>query len=93
MFDNIEDWLRNPKLAADHWVTEQTLHAPYSTIYGVEFLPDTYCVSSGPGLTPSTVSKHYAGKDKRFLYAEGMRRLMNDGLIQKLKASAPRTTP
>ena len=60
-FESIEEWLRHPKLFEDRWVTEQTLHALCSTRYGIELLPDQYCVSTKPGLTGDMVCKHYPG--------------------------------
>lgn len=88
-FDRIECWLANPKLRADRWVTEQTLHALCSTLHGVEFLPDTYCVSTRPGLPPSIVCKHYTGFFRHLHYEEGMQHLMDSGFLDRLKSSRP----
>ena len=84
-FDRIECWLANPKLCADRWVTEQTLHALSSTLHGVELLPDTYCVSTRPGLAPGIVCKHYTGFFRHLHYEEGMQYLIETGFLDRLK--------
>jgi hypothetical protein len=84
-FNLINQWLVNPKLFADAWVTEQTLHALCSTIYGIELLPDPYCVATTPGLTPNMVCKHYPGFFRYYLYAEGMKHLVNNGFLEALR--------
>lgn len=86
-FSKIEEWLEHPKLFADKWVTEQTLHALASTIYGVELLPDKYCVSTHPGLESDLVCKHYPGYSKELLYREGMQHLLKMGFIHHLNSS------
>jgi len=85
-FNLMNQWLANPKLFADAWVTEQTLHALCSTIYGIELLPDSYCVATTPGLGPEMVCKHYPGFFRHYLYAEGMKHLLNTGFMEKLYA-------
>jgi hypothetical protein len=80
-FQIMDRWLENPKLFADRWVTEQTLHAMCSTRHGVEFLPDTYLVSTEPGLRPNLVCKHYPGFFRPLLYSEGMAKLLADGFL------------
>lgn len=72
-FEKIESWLENPKLFADKWVTEQTLHALNSTVYGVDLLPKQYFVSTKPGMPPDAICKHYPGFFRPLLYSEGMR--------------------
>jgi hypothetical protein len=88
----IEKYLAYPKLLADRWVTEQTLHALCSTVYGFEFLPDTYRVG-GSGLTPDLVCKHYPGEYRPLLYTEGMRHLLNAGVIAALNRGERRVKP
>jgi hypothetical protein len=83
-FEAIELWLAHPKLFADRWVGEQTLHALCSTVYGVEFLPDTYRVSTHRGLAPELVCKHYPGFFRPLLYEEGMVHLTRSGFLQAL---------
>jgi hypothetical protein len=85
-FDLIDRWLTNPKLFEDTWVTEQTLHAMCSTVYGIELLPATYCVATTPGLKPDMVCKHYPGFFRYHLYAEGMKHLRNTGFLKALSA-------
>ena len=83
-FPVIERYLGHAKLFADPWVTEQTLHALVSTSFGLAFLPDSYRVGGPPGLTPDLVCKHYPGKFRPLLFTEGMRYLIDVGLIQAL---------
>jgi hypothetical protein len=83
-FENIEKWLENSQLFGDKWVTEQTLHALCSTIYGVELLPDKYCVSTNYGLSENLVCKHYPGFFKPLLYEEGMTYLKRNNFIESL---------
>ena len=80
----INDWLAHPQLFENTWVTEQTLHALCSTVYGIELLPDTYHVSTEPGLARDTVCKHYPGFFRYYLYAEGMRHLIDTGFLRAL---------
>jgi hypothetical protein len=80
----IEDCLAHPKLFDDTWVTEQTLHALCSTVYGMQLLPDRYCVATTPGLSPEMVCKHYPGFFRYHLYAEGMKHLINTGFLRAL---------
>jgi hypothetical protein len=86
-FPTIDRYLEHPKLFADPWVTEQTLHALCSTAYGLEFLPDTYRVGGPPGLTPDLVCKHYPGTFRPLLYTEGMRHLLDTRLIAALRGA------
>ena len=86
-FDLIEKWLENPKLAADRWVTEQTLQALCSSVHGMEFLPDTYVVSTKPGLRADTVCKHYTGFFRHLHYEEGMKHLVETGFLDNLRRS------
>ncbi len=95
-FEAMERWLAHPKLFADQWVTEQTLHALCAGLYGFEFLPDTYCVSTSPGLSPEMVCKHYPGFFRYLQYEEGMARLIETGFLQALRRQtsfAPPASP
>jgi hypothetical protein len=87
-FEAIELWLENPKLFADTWVSEQTLHALCSTAYGVGLLPDSYLVSTRPGLTEKLVCKHYPGFFRPLLYEEGMTHLIRTGFLKALRAGS-----
>jgi hypothetical protein len=84
-FAAIERWLEHPKLFGDKWVTEQTLHALCSTVYGVEFLPDSYFVATEAGLPPDLVCKHYPGFFRQLLYTEGMAKLIDHGFLARLR--------
>ena len=85
-FEAMEQWMAHPKLFADLWVTEQTLHALCSTVYGVEMLPETYRVSIRPGLPAGTVCKHYPGFFRPLLYEEGMTHLVRRGFLDALRS-------
>jgi hypothetical protein len=84
-FPTIERFLENPVLFAGDWLTEQTLHALLSVKYGLELLPPTYRVGGPPGLPPDIVCKHYPSEPRPLLYTEGMRQLLDSGLINLLK--------
>jgi hypothetical protein len=86
-FQAIERYLEHPKLFADRWVSEQTLHALVSTSYGLAFLPESYRVGGPPGVEPDLVCKHYPGAFRPLLYTEAMRRLVDNGLIDGLKSA------
>ena len=81
-FEKINEWLAHPKLFADKWVTEQTLHALCATLYGVNLLPSIYRVDTAPGLSEELVCKHYPGFFRPLLYQEGMRHLIEKEFIQ-----------
>jgi hypothetical protein len=83
-FAAIDRYLEHPKLFANSRVTEQTLHALLATTYGLELLPGTYRVGGPPGITPDLVCKHYPGTHRPLLYTEGMRHLIDGGLIAAL---------
>lgn len=89
----VDRWLEHPKLFDDQWVTEQTLHALCSTVYGVELLPETYMVDIVPGLLPDAVCKHYPGYLRKYLYSEGMDTLARGGFLDALRAGARAKAP
>ena len=86
----IEEFLRNPEVQSDMWLTEQTLQALCASRLGVQFLPDSYLVTGvyRPGLTDETgrilVSKHYSGTGRVSLCEEGMRQLVRQGFLKEL---------
>jgi hypothetical protein len=84
-FQDVERFLSHPKMFSNMWVTEQTLHALCSTVYGLEFLPDTYRVDTKPGLASDLVCKHYPAANRNLLYEEGMRRLLGSGFLERLR--------
>jgi hypothetical protein len=83
-FALVDRLLHHPKLFADRWVTEQTLHAICSARYGLEILPETYMLSLQPGLLPTAVCKHYVTDPRPLLYREGMRKLIDGGFIRAI---------
>ena len=89
-FDLIDRCLSHPKLFADRWVTEQTLHALCGAAHGVELLPESYLVSTSPGFADGTVCKHYPGYFRPLLYEEGMAHLVASGFLTELRDAAGR---
>jgi hypothetical protein len=81
----VEHCLARMELPAHHWLTEQTVHAINSKAYGIELLPDTYCVGEGPLPAEQLVCKHYPGPYRPQMYAEGMRRLVGSGFLERLR--------
>ena len=82
-FSLIEEWLTHPKMFEETWLTEQTVHALCSTIYGVQWLPGTYQVSTAAGLPPNLISKHYPGFFRPLHYEEGMAGLITNGFLAR----------
>jgi hypothetical protein len=80
-FQLINECLKSPLLFNEPWLTEQTVHALASTIYGVELLPDNYQLSTNQGLNASTISKHYPSRTP-YLYTEGFSRLLTDDFLR-----------
>ena len=87
-FDEVERYLQHPKMFADRWVTEQTLHALCSTTFGVEFLPDLYRVGGPTGIPPELICKHYPGSFRPLLFSEGMMHLAKCGFLESLRRSS-----
>jgi hypothetical protein len=83
-FEAIEEWLEEPRLFADKWVTEQTLHALCSTRYGMELLPPVYSVGTEAGIIEGAICKHYPGYFRPLLYQEGMQLLQKQGFLRAL---------
>ncbi len=92
-FPAIEEWLKEPRLFADNWVTEQTLHALCSTRYGVALLPSTYVVSTEAGMPENVICKHYPGTVRPLLYQEGMQKLAQDDFLAALSRAARSENP
>lgn len=90
-FDAIDGWLAHPVMFANRWVTEQTLHALASTVFGVAFLPPEYRIDTEPGLDPAYICKHYPGYFRPLLYQEGMTHLVRAGFLDALRSPGPRS--
>ena len=86
-FALIEKCLAHPKLFADDWVTEQTLHALCSTVHGIELLPAEYRVGGPSGIGPEVICKHYPGEFRHQMYTEGMPFLTAAGFLERLKSA------
>jgi hypothetical protein len=92
----IEEFLNDPDILSDPWLTEQTLHALCASRIGANLLPEEYAISTGPGLITPTgtpvVAKHYPSFPRPYLYQEGMSRLIELGLIPNLSRQVPEIT-
>jgi hypothetical protein len=88
----MEEFLADPDILSEPWLTEQTLQALCGSKVGVELLPETYLVSQSAGLTTSKghplVAKHYAGFIRPLLYEEGMTHLTRVGFLEALSCRA-----
>lgn len=84
-FQKIDEWLDNRQLFGDSWLTEQTIHALLSTIYGITLLPDAYALGKTWGLDNNVISKHYPSRTP-LLYFEGMQTLIENGFLNNLAA-------
>jgi hypothetical protein len=84
----MEEFLADPDILAEPWLTEQTLQALCGSKVGAQLLPETYLVSQSAGLTTSEghplVAKHYAGFIRPLLYEEGMTHLIRLGFLESL---------
>lgn len=80
----IEAWLSEPAIYKSPWLTEQTLHALNSTVYGVGLLPDTYASGSTNLPINERVCHHYPNAFRHLMYAEGMAYLVENGFLDSL---------
>ena len=92
-YHQIESWLEHPKLWADQWVTEQTLHALSAAVHEVELLPGTYQVGTSAGLVEGAVCKHYPSPPRPLLYSEGMHRLIRLSFLDAVGHASPGIDP
>jgi hypothetical protein len=88
----MEEFLADPDILSEPWLTEQTLQALCGSRVGVELLPETYLVSQSSGLTTPEgrplVAKHYPGFSRHLLYEEGMTHLIRRGFLEALSCPA-----
>lgn len=89
----MEEFLHDPDILSNPWLTEQTLQALCASRTSTRFLPDSYFVTGvfRPGLIDNTgrifTAKHYSGGGRPLLYEEGMRQLIKQGLLDELSPS------
>jgi len=85
----VDRFLADPDMLAKPWLTEQTIQALLGSRYGMQYLPETYGLSTGPGLSTSDgrplICKHYPGHPRPYLYQEGMPRVLQSGLLSGRK--------
>jgi FkbM family methyltransferase len=62
---------------------------PYA-IEGGQLLPDTYCVSTTPGLSDNIICKHYPGFFRPLHYEEGISSLIDSGFLDAVRLFASR---
>lgn len=80
-WDWIEQFLALPGILDGHfWRIEQTIYALCSSRFGVELLPDEYRVYLEKGLNDRPF-RHYIGKIRHLMYQEGVRQLVQNGVI------------
>lgn len=77
----IEKLLHNQKMFDNKWVTEQTLHAINSSLYGVRLLSNQYQVSTEKSDLSNLVCKHYPGFFRPLFYQEGINHLLKLNLF------------
>ena len=81
----LDQLLADQDLFTDPWLTEQTVQALLASRYGARHLPETYGLSTAPGLITADgrplVCKHYPGHPRVHLYREGMPHVVSSGLL------------
>ncbi len=85
--DMIDDFLTDPDILSEPWLTEQTVQALMGSRIGMEFLPPTYPCSVESGLTAPggipLVAKHYPGYPRPLYYREGIPHLIAAGMLAR----------
>ncbi len=82
-----EEFLALPGLLDGHfWRIEQTLIALCSSRYGAELLPDDYTLHLGRGIGGRPF-RHYVGRIRHLMYAEGIPAVLAAGLFPELVKS------
>lgn len=79
--DWIEEFLGLPDVVGHFWRIEQTLYALCSSRFGVELLPSDYAVHL-EGEIGGSPCRHYVGKIRHLMYAEGIRHLVQHGFLR-----------
>jgi hypothetical protein len=83
-WDWIEEFLLLSGILEGHfWRIEQTLYALCSSRFGVELLPREYQVRLDKGLGASPC-RHYVGAIRHWMYGEGLRHLVKQGMLKDL---------
>ena len=72
------------KLFDNKWVTEQTLHAICATQVDFDFLSEHYLISTKRSNTENLVCKHYTGFFRPLFYQEGLRKVIDDKILNLL---------
>ncbi|MEP7340415.1 MAG: hypothetical protein ABI977_21975 [Acidobacteriota bacterium] len=82
-WDWIEEFLALPGILDGHfWRIEQTIYALCSSRFGVELLPEEYQVYLAQGIGTRPI-RHYIGKIRHLMYQEGMKRLVQVGVVPR----------
>lgn len=79
----VEGYLQHPEVATTSGHLEQTLQALCASSRGAtSYLPGTYAIDMDRPLSPDgLVCRHYAGPSKRWMASEGMRWLVERGIL------------
>ena len=72
------------KLFDNKWVTEQTLHAICATQADFDFLSEHYLISTKRSNTEDLVCKHYTGFFRPLFYQEGLKKVIDDKILNFL---------
>lgn len=85
-FQHFEEFLDLPGIVGHFWRIEQTLLALASSRHGYEHLPEDYDVDITRTQTAQSPQpmRHYIGRIRHLMFLEGMRLLVNDGLLKRL---------
>ena len=78
--DWIEEFLALPGILSHPHQIEQTLVALCSARHGFQMLPGEYDVHPGPRRADAP-SRHYAGPMRPLMYSEGIRELLENGIL------------
>jgi hypothetical protein len=82
--DWIEEFLALPDIIGHFWRVEQTLYALFSSRFGAELLPPSYSVHLEGDINGSSC-RHYVGKIRHLMYAEGIQKLTRQSFLRHLQ--------
>ncbi len=74
-----DEYLLACNFVGNSWNIEQTLHAMFSTVFGVQHLPPEYELTTDRKASEGAVSKHYIGRMTEMFFLDGYRRLTGGG--------------
>ena len=87
-FAELDEYLAHPKLKNYSTHAEQTLQALYACKRDMAaYWPESYLVNMNSATPPGAVCRHYAGPSRGFLHQDGIKRLVQGGLLKELQRS------